>query len=88
VIRTPQRDDLQAWLKSQGIFAGIHYPVPVHLQQSMHSLGYKPGDFPATEKAVGEILSLPMYPELTADMIEKVADAIGNFFNGKGETTF
>jgi dTDP-4-amino-4,6-dideoxygalactose transaminase len=57
VIRTPQRYELQAWLKSEGIFTGIHYPIPVHLQKAMEFLGYKQGDFPVTEKVTKEILS-------------------------------
>ncbi len=80
VIRTPRRDDLQAWLKEQGVGTGIHYPVPIHLQKAMAFSGYHTGDFPVTEKAVGEILSLPMYAELSEDQISYVADAIKAFF--------
>jgi dTDP-4-amino-4,6-dideoxygalactose transaminase len=81
VIRTPQRDALQAGLKERGIGSGIHYPVPVHLQRAMAYLGYQAGDFPATEKVVGEILSLPMYAELTDDQISSVVDAIRDFYS-------
>ncbi len=83
VIRVPQRDELQAWLKNQEIFTGIHYPVAIHLQPSMSSLGYKEGDLPVTEKAVKEILSLPMFAELTDDEIEVVAKAIRGFYAGR-----
>jgi dTDP-4-amino-4,6-dideoxygalactose transaminase len=81
VIRGPKRDELQAYLKSQGIFTGIHYPVPVHLQPSMESLGYKPGDLPVSERVVTEILSLPMHAELTDEEINAVAGAIKNFYS-------
>ena len=80
VVRAARRDELQAWLKSQGIFAGIHYPVPVHLQHSMDFLGYKPGDFPVTERLVTEILSLPMYAELTTEQIGYVAGRVREFY--------
>jgi dTDP-4-amino-4,6-dideoxygalactose transaminase len=79
VIRVPKRDELQAWLKSQGIFTGIHYPVPNHLQPALHSLSYKMGDFPVTERVVGEILSLPMYAELTDEAIRTVSEAVKGF---------
>ena len=80
VIRAPQRDALQNWLKERGIGTGIHYPVPVHLQEAFTSLGYHAGDLPVTEQLVGEILSLPMYPELTDEQIAYVADAIKAFY--------
>ena len=81
VVQVPERDELQAWLKSQGVFTGIHYPVPVHLQQAMGFLGYKAGDFPVTERVAAEILSLPMYAELTEAEIEYVANQITGFFH-------
>ena len=81
VIRTPKRDELQAFLKDQGIFTGIHYPIPVHLQKAMEFLGYKQGDFPVTEKVVSQILSLPMYAELADDEIKYVADSIKTFYS-------
>jgi dTDP-4-amino-4,6-dideoxygalactose transaminase len=80
VIQAPRRDELQAWLKEQGIGTGIHYPVPTHLQKAMAKLGYQMGEFPATEKVVGEILSLPMYAELSEDQIISVADALRSFY--------
>ena len=79
VISVAGRDDLQAALKEQGIFTGIHYPIPMHLQKSMEYLGYKPGDFPVTEKVTSEILSLPMFAELTDDEIRKVVNSIKAF---------
>lgn len=80
VIRAPNRDGLQAYLKERGIFAGIHYPVPCHLQQAMAYLEYKPGDLPVTEQVVAEILSLPMYAELTDEQVTSVVDAIRDFY--------
>jgi dTDP-4-amino-4,6-dideoxygalactose transaminase len=80
VISTPKRDDLQAALKEQGIFTGIHYPIPLHLQKAMEFLGYKKGDLPVTEKAVTDILSLPMFAELTDEQITTVANSIKSFW--------
>jgi dTDP-4-amino-4,6-dideoxygalactose transaminase len=80
VVSTSKRDELQAYLKEQGIFTGIHYPIPVHLQKAMEFLGYKRGDFPVTEQAVSQILSLPMYAELLDDEIKYVTEAISAFF--------
>lgn len=76
VIRTAERDALRAYLQSHGIGTGIHYPVPVHLQQAYEDLGYTIGDFPVTERFAQEILSLPMYPELMPEQIEHVAESI------------
>ncbi|CAG0942286.1 partial UDP-2-acetamido-2-deoxy-ribo-hexuluronate aminotransferase, partial [Candidatus Brocadiaceae bacterium] len=69
VIRVPKRDELQSFLKDNGIFTGIHYPIPIHLQKAMEFLGYKQGNLPVTEQMVTEILSLPMYAELSNDEI-------------------
>ncbi|MDR3575100.1 MAG: DegT/DnrJ/EryC1/StrS family aminotransferase [Anaerolineaceae bacterium] len=80
VIQAPKRDELQVWLKERGIGTGIHYPVPIHLQKSMNNLAYKPGDFPVTEKIVERILSLPMYPEMTEDAVDYVANAVREFY--------
>jgi dTDP-4-amino-4,6-dideoxygalactose transaminase len=79
VIRTKKRDSLKAHLASQGIMTGIHYPIPIHLQPAYSDLGYKRGDFPVTEAYADEILSLPMYAELTPDAIQYVADTIREF---------
>jgi dTDP-4-amino-4,6-dideoxygalactose transaminase len=80
VIATPKRDELQAWLKEKGIYTGIHYPIPLHLQRAMGFLGNHQGDFPQTENAVSKILSLPMYAELTDEDINYVASSIRAFF--------
>jgi dTDP-4-amino-4,6-dideoxygalactose transaminase len=81
VVRTPKRDELQAFLKNKGIFTGIHYPIPVHLQKAMEFLEYKKGDLPVTEKVVTEILSLPMYAELSDDEIGYVMESIQTFYS-------
>ena len=80
VVRAPERDGLQAHLKNQGIFTGIHYPVPIHLQKAMAYLGGKEGDFPHTEKAVGEILALPMFAELEDEDVARVAGEVKAFY--------
>jgi dTDP-4-amino-4,6-dideoxygalactose transaminase len=72
-IRTSSRDRLQAGLNAAGVQTGIHYPTPVHLLPAYADLGYANGQFPHSEKAAAEVLSLPLYPELTADMQEQVA---------------
>jgi len=81
VIRAPRRDELQAWLKEHGIGTGIHYPVPIHLQNSMSHAGGKIGDLPVTEEVMGQILSLPMYPELGDEAIHTVVDSIREFYD-------
>jgi dTDP-4-amino-4,6-dideoxygalactose transaminase len=83
VIRHPRRDDLQAYLKKQGIHTLIHYPVPVHLQPAYADLDYSPGSLPHTELAAREVLSLPMYPELSEDNVERICRLILEFFKQK-----
>jgi dTDP-4-amino-4,6-dideoxygalactose transaminase len=75
-IRAPRRDALQERLRSAGIQTGIHYPIPVHLTKAYSNLGYSPGDFPECERAAAEVLSLPMFPELTPAQIATVAAAV------------
>jgi dTDP-4-amino-4,6-dideoxygalactose transaminase len=79
VIHVAERDALRAHLAEHGIATGIHYPVPVHLQPAYASLGYRRGAFPVTEQSASQCLSLPMYPELTPALIERVAAAIAAF---------
>jgi dTDP-4-amino-4,6-dideoxygalactose transaminase len=81
VVMVPRRDELLAHLKERGIGAGIHYPIPCHLQPAFQHLGYQMGDLPVTEQIAGEILSLPIYPELTAEQRVYVVDAIGEFYD-------
>jgi dTDP-4-amino-4,6-dideoxygalactose transaminase len=83
VVQAPRRDELQTWLKAHGIGTGIHYPVPIHLQNSMKNLGGKKGDFPVTEKIVNQIISLPLYPELSDEAIKTVAASIHEFYKTK-----
>ena len=75
-VRTSDRATLQRTLQAHGIASGIHYPVPVHLQPAYADLGYGPGDFPESERAANEVLSLPLYPELAPTALEMVAAAI------------
>jgi dTDP-4-amino-4,6-dideoxygalactose transaminase len=81
VIRTNRRDALKDYLQEHGVGTHIHYPIPVHLQEAYKKLGYKAGDFPISERNAGEILSLPIYPELTTEEIETVAGLIMEFQN-------
>ncbi len=76
VIRTAARDKLQKHLSAQKIGTGLHYPVPLHLQNAYANRGFKPGDFPITEKAAAEILSLPMFPQLTMEQQQHIAAQI------------
>ncbi len=78
VVQTEARDALQRSLSEAGVQTGIHYPVPVHLQPAYASMNHQPGDFPESEKQAQRVLSLPMFPELTNEQIERVAEAIGN----------
>ena len=81
VIRAPERDALQAYLKTKGIFTGIHYPVPIHLQEAFYPLkNDNVGDLHVTNQVTAEILSLPMFAELTDEEIETVANEIKNFY--------
>jgi dTDP-4-amino-4,6-dideoxygalactose transaminase len=79
VVRVAGRADLTRSLASVGIGTGIHYPVPLHLQNAYLSLGYKAGDFPVTEAVAREILSLPMFPHLAAEQQEHIVAAIHHF---------
>ncbi|MDZ7336949.1 MAG: DegT/DnrJ/EryC1/StrS family aminotransferase [candidate division KSB1 bacterium] len=74
-----RRDALRRYLDDAGIATGLHYPIPVHLQQAYASLGHKPGDFPVSEQLAAQGLSLPMYAELTDEQVEYVADKIREF---------
>jgi dTDP-4-amino-4,6-dideoxygalactose transaminase len=79
VLRTRNRDELQKHLNSLGIQTGIHYPIPIHLQEAYRDLGLGKGCFPVTEKLADEILSLPMFPELSQHQIEFVLEALSSF---------
>ncbi len=79
VVRTSNRDELQKHLNDAGVGTGIHYPIPVHLQAAYSSFGWKKGDFPESEEAAEQILSLPMFAGLTADQQKRVAETISQF---------
>jgi len=80
VVQADKRDALKKFLEDSGIGTAIHYPVPIHLMTVGRAMGHKPGDFPVTERLAGRILSLPIYPELTPNQIDEVADAILKFY--------
>jgi len=82
-IRIKMREKLMTYLKEKGIDTGLHYPLPLHLQQAYKYLRYKEGDFPIAEKCCKEILSLPMFPEMTDEQIYYVCDNIKSFFTKK-----
>ncbi len=75
-IRTPERQAWQDALNAAGIQTGIHYPIPVHLLPAYADLGYRAGQFPHSERAANEVLSLPMYPEITTAQVETVVHAV------------
>ncbi len=76
VVRTARRDEVLAGLKAQGIEAGIHYPLPLHLQPAYRSLGLGSGAFPVAEAASQQVLSLPLFPEMTDAQQERVVAAL------------
>jgi dTDP-4-amino-4,6-dideoxygalactose transaminase len=79
-LRAERRDDLQAHLKARGIGTSIYYPLPLHLQPCFAYLGYKAGAFPVAEQAAAEVLSLPIYPELTTAQLDEVVDGVRSFY--------
>lgn len=80
-IRVDNRDEFQAYLKENGVSTMIYYPHPLHLQPVFKDLGYKEGDFPESEKAVKEAISLPMFPEIKGEQQEYVIKVIKDFFS-------
>lgn len=84
VVRTGRRDDLQIYLRERGVETLIHYPVPLHLQPALVDLGHRKGDFPVSETLAAEILSLPIYPELTQEQVRRVAALARAFLNSTG----
>ena len=80
VIQAKQRDALSAYLKTKGIATGLHYPTPLHLQPAYASLGYKTGAFPMAERCASQILSLPMFPELTSAEVTLICKEIKAYY--------
>jgi dTDP-4-amino-4,6-dideoxygalactose transaminase len=78
-VRVEKRDDVQRFLSERGIGSGVYYPVPLHLQTLYEHLGHKTGDFPHSEHAAMEVLSLPVFPELRTDQVQRVAETIAEF---------
>jgi dTDP-4-amino-4,6-dideoxygalactose transaminase len=83
VIRIEQREALQKYLAKSGIGTGIHYPVPLHLQEAYRHLQYPAGSFPVSERVASEILSLPMYPQLRAEQSRRVVDEVTAFLSAR-----
>jgi len=79
VVRTQDREGMMAHFGEGGIGTGIHYPIPLHQQRAYESLGYKTGDFPVTETLASEIVSLPMFPHLTAEQQASVVNQMARF---------
>jgi dTDP-4-amino-4,6-dideoxygalactose transaminase len=76
VVQSDNRDALRQQLTDAGIESGLHYPTPLHLQEAYRFLGYKHGEFPVTEKVKSRILSLPMYPGIHSEAVERVASEL------------
>jgi dTDP-4-amino-4,6-dideoxygalactose transaminase len=76
VVRVPDRDRVLEKLRAEGIGAGVHYPIPLHLQPALRHLGHRPGDFPEAEAAAREVLSLPIFPGIQASQQERVVDVL------------
>ncbi len=84
VVRVQNRGELMKHLSAAGIGTGIHYPIPLHLQKAYRSLGYREGDFPVAERLAGEILSLPMFPGLSAEQQGRVVEEMRSFAGAEG----
>ncbi|TAE49606.1 MAG: erythromycin biosynthesis sensory transduction protein eryC1, partial [Cytophagales bacterium] len=79
VITTKERDNLLSYLAKNNVIAGLHYPVPCHLQKAYQHLSYKKGDFPHAEFLANHCLSLPIYPELTDFEVDKIIDVLNRY---------
>jgi dTDP-4-amino-4,6-dideoxygalactose transaminase len=83
VVRSDDRDGLRDALAKQGIQTGVHYPIPVHLQPAWADLGYGAGAFSASERAGAEVLSLPIFPEMTREQVQTVATAVSGAYQAR-----
>lgn len=81
IIRCKQRDELMKYLNEKGVQTGLHYPMPLHIQNAYKYRGYKNGDFPAAEKGCSEILSIPIFPEITDEQVNYICDTIKSFYD-------
>ncbi len=80
-IRIQNRDEVMGTLGHEGIGSGVHYPIPIHRQEAYRGLGYGPGSFPIAEKCAAEFVSLPMFPELTSEQLDYVAQGVTQAVN-------
>lgn len=78
-IRAPKRDELRAYLREHGVGTEVYYPIPMHLQDCYRELGYRKGDFPVSERASQDVLSLPVYAELTEEQLAYVVETVATF---------
>lgn len=83
-VRTSLRDQLRGFLSGHGIETGVHYPIPLHLQPAFRFLKYEAGRFPIAERAAQQLLSLPIYPEMTGEQVDRVIDHVRTFFSSQG----
>jgi dTDP-4-amino-4,6-dideoxygalactose transaminase len=87
VVRVQDREAFQAAMAEAGIGTGIHYPIPLHLQKAYGNLNYKKGDFPVTERVAAEIVSLPMFPQMTNQQLDEVAAKVRELLPAKLSVT-
>jgi dTDP-4-amino-4,6-dideoxygalactose transaminase len=85
-IRAPERDRLQSFLRERGISTRVYYPIPLHAQPCFEYLGHATGDLPVSERLAREVLSLPIFPGVAPEQIERVARAVREFYGGGGGT--
>jgi dTDP-4-amino-4,6-dideoxygalactose transaminase len=81
-LRCKRRDELMAYLKTRGIGTEIYYPLPLHRQECFADLGYRKSDFPESERAADDVLSIPVYPELTQEQREFIVQSLIDFYKG------
>ncbi|HWV57596.1 MAG TPA: DegT/DnrJ/EryC1/StrS family aminotransferase [Longimicrobiales bacterium] len=81
-IRVERRDELRRWLGDAGIATSVYYPIPLHLQPCFAELGHRPGDLPVSEQLATEVVSLPIYPEMSEAQIDEVVSRIASFYEG------